>query len=60
MLYVRTEMVINQEKKARRAGLKTMMPGYEYAFSPTHCLQDNSPVENVVRMYECALKYGTY
>lgn len=43
-----------------RETLAIMMPGYEYAFSPTHCLQDNSPVENVVRMYECALKYGTY
>ena len=43
-----------------RETLAIMMPGYEYAFSPTHCLQDNSPVENVVRMYECALKYGKY
>lgn len=40
--------------------LSIMMPGYEYAFSPTHSLQDNSPLENVLRMYECATKYGRY
>lgn len=40
--------------------LATMMPGYEYAFAPTHSLQDNSPLENVLRMYECALRYGRY
>lgn len=40
--------------------LDIMMPGYEYAFAPTHQLQDNSPLENVLKMYECAIKYGTY
>ncbi len=40
--------------------LDIMMPGGGYAFAPTHQLQDNSPTENVVAMYETALKYGKY
>ena len=40
--------------------LEIMMPGGGYCFSPTHQLQDNSPTENVVAMYEAAHKYGRY
>ncbi len=40
--------------------LEIMMPGGGYCFAPTHCLQDNSPTENVVTMYETAIKYGVY
>lgn len=40
--------------------LEIMMPGGGYCFSPTHSLQDNSPTENVVAMYEAAHKYGRY
>lgn len=40
--------------------LKIMMPTKAYFFSPTHSLQDNSPVENVVKMYETAHKKGWY
>lgn len=40
--------------------LETMMPGGGYCFAPTHCLQDNSPTENVVAMYEAAHAYGHY
>ena len=43
-----------------RDTLDTMMPGGGYCFAPTHQLQDNSPTENVVAMYETALEYGTY
>ncbi|NLF30678.1 MAG: hypothetical protein GX591_07300 [Planctomycetes bacterium] len=43
-----------------RATLETMMPGGGYCFSPTHALQDNSPTENVVAMYDAARQYGTY
>jgi hypothetical protein len=25
-----------------------------------HCLQDNSPTENVIAMYETAREYGAY
>jgi uroporphyrinogen decarboxylase len=40
--------------------LEIMMPGGGYLLSPTHQLQDNSPTENVVAMYEAAKKYGVY
>lgn len=43
-----------------RKTLDIMMPGGGYAFAPTHQLQDNSPTENVVAMYETAQKHGTY
>ena len=40
--------------------LETMMTGGGYAFSPTHCLQDNTPTENVIRMYETVHQHGWY
>jgi uroporphyrinogen decarboxylase len=43
-----------------RKTLDIMMPGGGYCFSPTHSLQDNSPTENVVAMYETAHKFGVY
>jgi len=43
-----------------RETLGVMMPGGGYAFAPTHQLQDNSPTENVVAMYETAHAYGSY
>jgi len=43
-----------------RRTLQIMMPGGGYCFAPTHQLQDNSPTENVVAMYDAAMKYGQY
>ncbi len=43
-----------------RETLEIMMPGGGYCFAPTHQLQDNSPTENVVAMYETVRQYGTY
>ena len=43
-----------------RETLDIMMPGGGYCFAPTHALQDNSPTENIVAMYETARSYGTY
>ena len=40
--------------------LEIMMPGGGYALAPTHQIQDNSPTENVVAMYEAARQYGRY
>ena len=40
--------------------LEIMMPCGGYCFSPTHALQDNSPVENVAAMYRAAHQYGWY
>ena len=47
-------------EKDCRGTLEVMMPGGGYCFAPTHCLQDNSPTENVLTMYECARRYGHY
>jgi len=43
-----------------RRTMEIMMPGGGYCFAPTHALQDNSPTENVLAMYETAEKYGAY
>ncbi len=43
-----------------RRTLDIMMPGGGYCFAPTHCLQDDSPTENVLAMYETAREYGRY
>ena len=43
-----------------RRTLQVMMPGGGYCFSPTHQLQDNSPTENVVALYEAAREFGVY
>ena len=43
-----------------RNTLEIMMPGGGYCFAPTHQLQDNSPTENVVAMYETAQTRGVY
>ena len=43
-----------------RNTLDIMMPGGGYCFAPTHQLQDNSPTENVLAMYETGKKYGRY
>jgi uroporphyrinogen decarboxylase len=43
-----------------RETLETMMPGGGYALAPTHRLQDNSPTQNVVAMYETAETDGWY
>ena len=40
--------------------LNIMMPGSGYCLAPTHSLQDNSPVENVVAMYAAVHQYGRY
>ena len=37
-----------------------LYPHRGYHFAPTHANQDNSPVENVVAMYNAAHKYGRY
>lgn len=43
-----------------RQTLEIMMPGGGYLFAPTHQLQDNTPTENAVAMYQAALEYGRY
>lgn len=50
------EDVVNDVKET----LDILMPVGGYCLSPTHSLQDNSPLENVLAMYEAAHEYGWY
>ena len=43
-----------------REKLDILMPGGGYALAPTHQLQDNSRLENVLALYETAREYGRY
>lgn len=43
-----------------RDTLDIMMPNRGYFFAPTHEIQDNSPPENVIAMYQEAHNYGIY
>jgi uroporphyrinogen decarboxylase len=43
-----------------RTTLEIMKPGGGYALAPTHCIQDNTPTENAVAMYEAAREWGRY
>jgi uroporphyrinogen decarboxylase len=56
---VATGTVADVEAYCRRT-LEIMMPGGGYCFAPTHQLQDNSPTENVLAMYETARRQGRY
>jgi len=40
--------------------LDVMMPGGGYALAPTHMIQSNAPVDNVLAMYDTAREYGVY
>lgn len=40
--------------------LDIMMPGGGYCLAPTHMLQDNSPTENVLAVYQTASEFGSY
>ncbi len=51
---------VEEVRAVCRETLETMMPGGGYCFAPTHALQDNSPTENVVAMYETAHDVGRY
>jgi uroporphyrinogen decarboxylase len=51
---------VDQVVEECRRTLEIMMPGGGYCFAPTHCIQDNTPTENVLAMYEAARKYGAY
>lgn len=43
-----------------RETLETLMPCRGYHFAPTHAIQDNTPVENIIAMYQAAHTYGCY
>lgn len=43
-----------------RDTLSVMMPGGGYHFAPTHAIQDNTPTENAIAMYQAAHDFGRY
>jgi uroporphyrinogen-III decarboxylase len=43
-----------------RETLEIMKPGGGYILAPTHAVQDNTPTENVLAMYETARRDGAY
>ena len=49
-----------QTEQVCKDTLEIMMQVRGYHFAPTHQIQDNTPVENVVAMYNAAHKYGRY
>jgi uroporphyrinogen decarboxylase len=51
---------VEDVRRNMRETLEVMMPGGGYCMAPTHCLQENSPTENVVAMYEAAREYAVY
>ncbi|WMJ23180.1 hypothetical protein RBG61_00550 [Paludicola sp. MB14-C6] len=40
--------------------LEIIMPHRGYHFAPTHAIQDDSPSENIVAMYQATHTYGVY
>jgi uroporphyrinogen decarboxylase len=51
---------VEEVTKIVRCTLDIMMNGYGYHFAPTHEIQDNTPTENVIAMYQAAHTYGIY
>ena len=51
---------VEDVRRTVRETLAVMMPGGGYCLAPSHQLQDNSPTENVLAMYETGLEYGKY
>lgn len=49
-----------QVREDVRKTLETMMPGGGYMLAPTHLIQDNTPVENVLAMYQAAHDLGRF
>lgn len=43
-----------------RATLAVMTEGGGYHFAPTHAIQDNTPEDNVIAMYQAAHDFGVY
>ncbi len=56
LAYGTQEEIIKQCKET----LDIMMPVRGYHFATTHAIQDNSPVENVIAMYQTAHDHGRY
>ncbi len=51
---------VDEVRQSVRETIATAKPGGGYACAPTHSLQDNSPVENVLAFYAEAMVSGRY
>jgi len=51
---------VDQVTKVCRETLELMKKCVGYHFAPTHAIQDNSPGENVIAMYQAAHNFGCY
>ncbi|MCL2751266.1 MAG: hypothetical protein FWE62_00740 [Firmicutes bacterium] len=51
---------LDELEKQVRDTMEVMKPTYGYMLSPTHSIQDNTPVWNVIALYKFAEKYGRY
>jgi uroporphyrinogen decarboxylase len=51
---------VEDVKQNVKETLDIMMPGGGYCLAPTHQLQDNSPTENVLAVYQAAAEFGSY
>ena len=51
---------VDDVRSSVREILEVMMPGGGYACAPTHALQDNSPLPNVLAFYDEARRSGRY
>lgn len=50
----------DEVKEYCRDTLDILMPGGGYFFAPANSIMHNTPVENILAMYETAQKYGVY
>ena len=50
----------DQVEQDVRERLQALAPGGGYVFAPIHDIQPDVPPENIVAMYDAALKYGVY
>ncbi len=51
---------VEDVKKQLTQTLEIMKPYRGYMMSPTHAIQDNTPVENIIALYKMAKEYGKY
>ena len=51
---------VQEVEQVCKETLEILMPYRGYHFAPTHQIQDNSPVENIIKMYQSVHQYGCY
>ena len=51
---------VREVEEVCKKTLEIMKPARGYHFAPTHMIQDNTPVENVIAMYQSAHNFGGY